>query len=205
MGHQPAPSVYATQFLSQICTELGREAKRGAGNGKSTWTNCFDRRWWTKGLQRQYLKFSLGHSFRHWPDHYFTPYSRPWFELIDEEPENSPFHASLVAKELVRLNNASSDSSYVNWSQAFAQFRQEFNLCSGRRRLMCTNDGLLGVGPTDMREGDEVWILARCPTPAVLQPLQNGNFVFLGEAYVHGIMHGEAVRSDKPVVDIVLE
>ena len=159
-----------------------------------------------KGFQRQVLKFSLARSFWHWPDAYFTPFSRPWFELIDEEPENSPCHASWATRELMRLQEASaSEPRYAEWSQAFGQFRRGSNLCSGQRRLMCTQDGLLGVGPTNMCEGDGVWVLAGGPTPVVLRPLPNGHFVFLGEAYVHGIMHGEAVQSDTKLMDIVLE
>jgi hypothetical protein len=125
--------------------------------------------------------------------------------LINDEPEDSLFHGSPVTKELVRIQDTSSGARYVDWLQAFAQFRREFNLCAGRRRLVRTTHGLLGVGPTTMCQRDEVWILAGCPTAVVLRPLRTGRFVFLGEAYVHGIMHGERVGKDTQLVDIVLE
>jgi hypothetical protein len=56
-----------------------------------------------------------------------------------------------------------------------------------------------------MCQRDEVWILAGCPTAVVLRSLRTGHFGFLGEAYEHGIMHGERVGKDTQLEDIVLE
>ncbi|KAF5659560.1 heterokaryon incompatibility protein (het-6OR allele) [Fusarium heterosporum] len=42
---------------------------------------------------------------------------------------------------------------------------------------------------------DEIWILSGCPTPLVLRH-EGQRYTLIGEAYVHGIMHGEAVNQD---------
>ena len=41
----------------------------------------------------------------------------------------------------------------------------------------------------------------------VLREKQNGSYLFIGEAYVHGVMNGEAVHStaEEQLQDIVLE
>jgi hypothetical protein len=53
--------------------------------------------------------------------------------------------------------------------------------------------------------GDEIWVLAGYPTPVILRPAGNGNHKFMGQAYVHGAMHGEYVTGDVIFQDIVLE
>ncbi|KAH7129526.1 heterokaryon incompatibility protein-domain-containing protein [Dactylonectria estremocensis] len=42
--------------------------------------------------------------------------------------------------------------------------------------------------------GDEIWILAGCPSPLVLRAAEErGEYRLIGEAYVHGVMNGEAI------------
>ena len=60
------------------------------------------------------------------------------------------------------------------------------------RCLFRTRDqNFLGLGPDRLRVGDEVWLLKEAFTPFVLRRRENGQFTLVGEAYVHGIMHGE--------------
>ncbi|KAF2685248.1 hypothetical protein K458DRAFT_450180 [Lentithecium fluviatile CBS 122367] len=63
------------------------------------------------------------------------------------------------------------------------------------RRPFVTERGHVGCGPQDIREGDGVWIVAGCPSPLVLR--RDGEaWRVVGEAYVHGVMDGEAVSGD---------
>jgi len=50
---------------------------------------------------------------------------------------------------------------------------------------------LLGLGPDKMEAGDEIWLLKGAYTPFVLRPQRSGQYVVVGESYVHGVMHGE--------------
>ena len=59
------------------------------------------------------------------------------------------------------------------------------------RRFFITRKGRLGLGPREIRIGDKVVILKGCYMPLVLRA--DGEFrILVGEAYVSGIMRGEA-------------
>ncbi|KAK8154378.1 heterokaryon incompatibility protein-domain-containing protein [Phyllosticta citrichinensis] len=64
------------------------------------------------------------------------------------------------------------------------------------RRPFVTARGMLGLGPAELREGDVVWVLWGADVPLVLRRAGGGDgrgwWSVVGEAYVHGIMDGEA-------------
>lgn len=74
-------------------------------------------------------------------------------------------------------------------------------------RCFLTRDGRLGLGPRITAGGDQIWLPMGADTPFVLRPLHDGNFKILGQAYLHGVMHGEAVahltEGDFEVVKLV--
>jgi hypothetical protein len=49
--------------------------------------------------------------------------------------------------------------------------------------------------------GDEIWVLSGCPTLVVLRK-DGQQYSLVGEAYVHGVMHGEAVNEDSKWEDL---
>jgi hypothetical protein len=53
-----------------------------------------------------------------------------------------------------------------------------------------TYDGRLGLGPRITRGGGQVWLIMGSKTPHVFRPLGDGTFKILGQAYLHGAMHG---------------
>lgn len=71
---------------------------------------------------------------------------------------------------------------------------REIFLVLNRRELFGMGNGLLGVGPNSLREGDKVCVFYDARQPFALRELEDGSFRLLGECYVHGIMHGEALR-----------
>lgn len=61
------------------------------------------------------------------------------------------------------------------------------------RRVAATKSGHLGLVPRTAQPGDQVWLFAGGRTPYILRPTDSpGQYSFVGEAYVHGIMDGEA-------------
>lgn len=65
-----------------------------------------------------------------------------------------------------------------------------------RRRFFATRGGRIGLGPVDMKVGDTVAVVFYCPTPYLLRRRGGGGegrWELVGEAYVHGIMYGEAL------------
>ncbi|KAK8093282.1 HET-domain-containing protein [Apiospora kogelbergensis] len=59
-----------------------------------------------------------------------------------------------------------------------------------QRRLITTKDGYMGLAPRDTRVGDRILILQGYCAPIVARPGQRWRVV--GDAYIHGIMEGEA-------------
>ncbi|KAL2192820.1 hypothetical protein P885DRAFT_64568 [Corynascus similis CBS 632.67] len=59
------------------------------------------------------------------------------------------------------------------------------------RRLFFTEDGLLGMGPESLENGDEVWEIDGLLTPRVMRRVNSGTFGYVGEAFVLGLTQGE--------------
>lgn len=62
------------------------------------------------------------------------------------------------------------------------------------RRMFVTKEGRLGLGPQTLEEQHEIWVLQGANVPFVLRRLGEGHFELVGEAFVFGAMHGEAVK-----------
>jgi hypothetical protein len=64
------------------------------------------------------------------------------------------------------------------------------------RQYVFTEGSRFAIGPESAEPGDEIWILAGSNVPIVLRKASSGNasrYSFVGQAYVHGIMFGEAI------------
>ncbi len=63
-----------------------------------------------------------------------------------------------------------------------------------RRLFFTTSGGRFGLAPWDTKAGDIVFVLLGCNVPVILR--QDGDrWVFIGEAFVLGIMDGEMAES----------
>ncbi|KAK5659430.1 hypothetical protein OQA88_631 [Cercophora sp. LCS_1] len=86
------------------------------------------------------------------------------------------------------------------------EFRRQSQRSMASRTVFCTDDGMqLGLGPTGMQAGDELWVLSGAKTPSILRPTETGRYRFLGAAFVYGLMHGQALTLFPDAWDIVLE
>jgi hypothetical protein len=65
-------------------------------------------------------------------------------------------------------------------------------LYATNRRFFITEQGQIGLAPKEARRGDTICVLFGCSVPVVLREKQD-IFTFVGECYVDGLMHGEAV------------
>ncbi|KAF5235708.1 hypothetical protein FANTH_11587 [Fusarium anthophilum] len=65
------------------------------------------------------------------------------------------------------------------------------------RRFFITEKGYIGTGPSCLEPGDFVCILFGGDTPYIVRPSSSSRdeYLFLGNAYVHGIMDGEAITT----------
>ncbi|MCJ1456892.1 hypothetical protein MMC28_007258 [Mycoblastus sanguinarius] len=74
------------------------------------------------------------------------------------------------------------------------EFEDPFKALGSYRRMFRTVSGHLGLGPQAMQAGDTVCLISGAPIPFVIRksPFSKANrYTLVGEAYVHGIMHGE--------------
>ncbi|KAK1752724.1 heterokaryon incompatibility protein-domain-containing protein [Echria macrotheca] len=69
------------------------------------------------------------------------------------------------------------------------------NAC-GHRALFVTERGYIGLAPWNAKVGDEVCVLKGAKTPFLLREKEGGKHRLVGEAYVLGIMEGEAMQGD---------
>ncbi|KAM0289845.1 hypothetical protein ACHAQK_004584 [Fusarium lateritium] len=69
------------------------------------------------------------------------------------------------------------------------------------RRPAVTEQGHFACIFESSQIGDEIWIVSGCPTPLVLRK-DGQQYNLVGEAYVHGVMHGEAVNEDSKWEDL---
>ena len=69
-----------------------------------------------------------------------------------------------------------------------------FVYITGLRRLFVTKDGYVGLGAKSVQVGDKVFVFPGAIVPFVLRESIEGYYRLIGEAYVHGIMRGEAPK-----------
>jgi hypothetical protein len=66
-------------------------------------------------------------------------------------------------------------------------------LCTARK-VCVTSNGYLARAVPGSVIGDKICIFFGASVPFVLRERDDGGFMFLGEAYVHGLMDGEALK-----------
>lgn len=198
-GEHPAPRECGEQFMAQVSSLIAQRARNKRLERRGS-RRFLDVQSWKGRIRQGFQK-----AFKGMNDADLDPYIGPWCRLFDSEPERSEYDGACFSEKFMQLIDGMNSMDYLGWSQAFAQFRRESNIAFGRRRLMRTGGGFLGLGPTHMCEGDQVGILAGASTPVVLRKRDNGHYQFLGEAYMHGIMHGEATDLLSELTNIMLE
>jgi len=99
-------------------------------------------------------------------------------------------HISRIASLLQRMPRASRQSADSG------RFHEAFVRVCVDRRFFVTRNGLMGIGPDAMKEGDTIAILFGGSVPYVVRTVDQ-NHKLVGECYVVGSMSGEAVLTWK--------
>ncbi|KAF5601570.1 heterokaryon incompatibility 6 OR allele [Fusarium subglutinans] len=99
-----------------------------------------------------------------------------------------PHDLPVVAADLEMLSRV--DCDFVMGPQRFEELVQ----ASHDSKMFVMETGYVGFGPRCMRPGDIVCVLFGGRTPYVIRPTAVADeYLFLGPAYVHGLMDGEAI------------
>ncbi|KAF4625441.1 hypothetical protein G7Y89_g12730 [Cudoniella acicularis] len=93
---------------------------------------------------------------------------------------------------------------YEDFQVKGKSFMDSFTKHCDNRRFFRTSKGRFGWGPDQMRDGDVVCIFDGAAVPLVLRPVLAGQFEVVGDAYVHGIMDGEAMKLGLEAKEICL-
>ena len=81
--------------------------------------------------------------------------------------------------------NAEDLEAYLSHVQMFTQ----------GRTLALSKGGYLALAPSSAMSGDKICVLYGCHAPVILRPSPNCDmYTLVGDAYVHGLMDGEALR-----------
>jgi hypothetical protein len=93
------------------------------------------------------------------------------------------------------LSHLDSVSSHYTGAEIHAFDSQVYKSVNMRRLLVSDNDRWLGLAPMDAQVGDKIVLLGGGKVPYILRPkdgAETGYYELIGDAYVHGIMDGEA-------------
>ncbi|KAL8714717.1 MAG: hypothetical protein Q9225_006509 [Loekoesia sp. 1 TL-2023] len=97
-------------------------------------------------------------------------------------------------------------------NQDYARFENTLQQLCSDRRFFTSSSGYIGIVPSNTIVGDRVCVLLGGKQPFVLRPCRNNTkgershsleYTFVGDAYVHGLMDGEAIDMvDKGVLEM---
>ena len=73
-------------------------------------------------------------------------------------------------------------------------YQASFEFMAWRRTFFTTRKGLIGLGPRSTQRGDKICIFSGGRVPFILR-VDGMHYRLLGEAYVHGLMKGQATRA----------
>lgn len=84
--------------------------------------------------------------------------------------------------------------AFIPASPIHAAFSKELLAASCYRRFAITEQGMFAVVSPDTRVGDELMLLQGGPVPFVARKHESAESAWelVGDAYVHGVMRGEA-------------
>ncbi|ENH68076.1 Heterokaryon incompatibility protein 6, OR allele [Fusarium oxysporum f. sp. cubense race 1] len=105
------------------------------------------------------------------------------------------------ALDVITSNQGLNDKSEDGFRRFLDLPEQEFRFGMfnylTERCLLRTEGGYLGISSKEAKPKDCVVLLAGGRTPYILRPIGVNEFMFIGEAYIHGMMFGESLRGQE--------
>jgi hypothetical protein len=138
------------------------------------------------------------------PEHE-TYFWQGWnFKMNSELPEEAQQSAFLSNNiEAVKV-----DGGALWESPSIVQVLGSMPVAQLGRRLFVTKTGYIGIGPSTIQEGDEIWVVATCKVPLIVRKCDEDEaitlladdivfplYTLVGDSYVHGVMDGEKTSS----------
>ncbi|KAL7623141.1 hypothetical protein AAE478_006822 [Parahypoxylon ruwenzoriense] len=118
---------------------------------------------------------------------------------LSEKTLENVFPTQSRILETLRLLGTSGEKTdeenqdYQELQAKIKKFNVAIELKLDSRRMFATEDGRLAIGPQSLEVKDEVWVLVGANVPFVLRRVGEGEYRLIGEAFLFGAMHGEAL------------
>ena len=149
-----------------------------------------------------------------WDDHTAEPPDQFWRTLVADRGPDGLYPPTFYPRACKAARNQSVRGSHISTSSLIfygkstivAKFARRVQEVIWMRRLITTKRDLLGLAPAETKKRDLICILYGCSVPVVLRTRSDDKtgkeyFQFIGECYVHGLMHGGAFDIQKDEKD----
>jgi hypothetical protein len=131
---------------------------------------------------------------------YMANFEAPYAHVVMiETVDNRAAEAGLSSEldDLMPSNSSAARNDSSEWAiflrrEVFAKMAARFFKQS---YFSTTETGQLGIGYSSIAAEDEVWLLNGHSAPVILRRLPTGNYRFLGETFIQGMMFGELEES----------
>jgi hypothetical protein len=127
---------------------------------------------------------------------------QPWFHtIVADQDDNGDRASNTYINDTFLKSDWQASSAELNFEiidETCQRYCTSVPLVSNHllnRHLFLINSGHLGLGPRGLAKDDIVCVIYGCGVPIILRPTQSGDFLLVGEAYVHSMMDGEAIES----------
>jgi hypothetical protein len=120
------------------------------------------------------------------------------------ESRSNVLHTKWEFDLWLRVRKGPDSAEKAKMTEAADRFRSKIGLKTKHRRMMRTANGWLGMGPSSLQAGDKIFVVPGANAPLIMRRLDPGHYQVIGEAYIHGIMHGEAVTENVKTTEIHL-
>lgn len=77
-------------------------------------------------------------------------------------------------------------------AEIMSEFGKNIAITTVGRNVVITKNGWIGLAPKETENGDVICVLSGVNTTFVVRPLARGQWKFIGECCIYGIMDGEA-------------
>lgn len=210
-GVHPAPATLGNAFREHLLLHNAQFLREGQDQGPAGYDSA---------IQSTQPLMALASS---------TPTAAALIPSLDALINRNNTRASIMAtgeKKLASENRVLPDQAEAAWFNDALKtlncaeadslpFSRQMTRVMIVRTHFCTEGGLMGLGPRSLRKWDRVFVLPGARVPFVLRPVvgpaagkdssssnssdDRAYYELVGEAYIHGIMHGEALeRGDEP-------
>ena len=131
-----------------------------------------------------------------------------WRTAVADQEVRRGIGKPRLSEEKVRFVHESLKDIDVNLLDAqrftcagLGDYCEQLRVIAQGRRLLLASGIYLGLGPRETEPGDLVFIILGADTPYILRRSgQDQTLQLVGEAYIHGVMDGEAM-DESPVIE----